>query len=206
MSASSPAGRRQFLGFSIADSGYGVDILQVREILQVEAITTVPSVPRHIRGVINLRGTVVPVVDLALKLGLPQTPLTKRTCILIVDARVRGEPAALGVLADSVSEVLELAPEEIEPPPAFGTEVSVNALLGLGKVGKGFVLLLDLDRVLSAEEGELAARDASPPATGGGPAPGRSPVSAGEPAPADRPPPSPPRRAGTSPGASSPSG
>src|SRR5574337_378296 len=150
--------KRQFLSFSLDQVDYAVGILQVREILQYEPVTRVPSVPRSIRGVINLRGAVVPVVDLALKFGLPQTPVSGRTCILIVEARLDGEPAVLGVLADSVSEVLELADGDVEPPPSFGTRVKVDYLVGMGKVEGRFVLLLDLDRVLSAEEKDLAGR------------------------------------------------
>lgn len=150
--------KRQFLSFSLDQVDYAVAILQVREILQYEPVTRVPSVPRSVRGVINLRGAVVPVVDLCLKFGLPETPVSGRTCILIVEARLDGEPAVLGVLADSVSEVLELGEADIEPPPAFGTRVKVDFLLGMGKVDGRFVLLLDLDCVLSADEKDLAGR------------------------------------------------
>jgi purine-binding chemotaxis protein CheW len=111
-----------------------------------------------VRGVINLRGTVVPVVDLALKFGMADTAVTKLTCILIVEASLGGERAVVGVIADAVSEVLELAAGDIEPTPPFGTQVRVDYLTGMGKVGKGFVLLLDLDRVLSAEEKDVALR------------------------------------------------
>ncbi len=156
--------RRQFLSFSLAGSDYAVPILQVKEILQFEPVTRVPSVPRSVRGVINLRGAVVPVVDLALKFGMAETPVTKLTCILIVEASLGGERAVVGVMADAVSEVLELAAADVEPAPPFGTQVRVDYLTGMGKVGKGFVLLLDLDRVLSADEKDLALRppDAAP--------------------------------------------
>jgi len=154
VSASQPAERRQFLSFAVS-------ILQVKEILQYEVITRVPSVPASIRGVINLRGSVVPVVDLSVKLGLPPTPVTPRTCILIVEVALGTDRTVMGVLADAVSEVLELGEGEIEPPPPFGAKVAVDYLTGMGKVGKGFVLLLDLDRALSANEKDLAFR---PPA------------------------------------------
>ena len=157
------ADKRQFLSFSLDGVDYAVAILQVREILQYEPVTRVPSVPRSVRGVINLRGAVVPVVDLSLKFGLPETPISGRTCILIVEARLDGEPSVLGVLADSVSEVLELGPGDVEPPPAFGTRVKVDYLTGMGKVDGRFVLLLDLDRALSADEKDLAARLADEP-------------------------------------------
>ncbi len=148
--------RAQYLSFSLAGCEYGVGILKVKEILQYEAVTKVPSTPRSVRGVINLRGQVVPVVDLAAKFGLPETAATKLTCILIVEVLLDGQPAVVGVLADRVQEVVELGSDDVEPPPAFGTHVKVDFLLGMGKVGRGFVLLLDLDRVISADEKELA--------------------------------------------------
>ena len=158
MSTKETAERRQFLSFNLASSDYAVGILQVKEILQYETVTRVPSVPPSVRGVINLRGAVVPVVDLAVKFGLPVTAVTRRTCILIVEAALGGERTVVGIVADAVREVLELGPEEIEPPPSFGTQVRVDYLVGMGKAGKGFVLLLDLDRVISAGEKDLAAQ------------------------------------------------
>ncbi len=169
MSATDAQERRQYLSFSLAGSDYGVGILQVKEILQYEAATRVPSVPASVRGVINLRGQVVPVVDLAVKFGLAETPVTPRTCILIVEATLGGERAVMGVVADAVSEVLELGADDVEPPPPFGTHVRVDYLVGMGKVGRSFVLLLDLDRVLSADEKELALRPT--PATPAPPTP-----------------------------------
>ena len=157
MPATEPADRRQYLSFALAGSDYAVGILQVKEILQFETVTRVPSVPHSIRGVINLRGSVVPVVDLAVKFGLRETPVTKRTCVLIVEATVGEEHTVMGILADAVSEVLELSTHDVEAAPSFGTRVKVDYLLGMGKVGKGFVLLLDLDKVLSADERELAS-------------------------------------------------
>jgi len=161
--------REQYLSFELAGAEYGVGILAVKEILQYETITPVPSVPRSVRGVINLRGSVVPVIDLALKLGLGETAITKRTCVLIVEAIFDGERSVMGVMADQVREVLELGAEDIEPTPAFGTRVRVEYLKGMGKVGDGFALLLDLDRVLSADERSLlaeVAREAAPAAEG----------------------------------------
>ncbi len=149
--------RRQFLAFSLAGGRYGVGILQVKEILQYEPVTRVPGTPPSVRGVVNLRGAVVPVVDLAVKFGLREAPVTKWTCILIVESAFGGEKAVVGILADAVSEVVELGPADIEPPPPFGTKVKLEYLLGMGKLEQGFVLLLDLDRVLSSEEREVAA-------------------------------------------------
>jgi purine-binding chemotaxis protein CheW len=158
--------RRQFLSFTLDRVDCAVGILQVKEILQCETISRVPSVPRSVRGVINLRGAVVPVVDLALKLGLRETPISRRTCILVVEARLDGEPAVLGVLADSVSEVLDLADADVEPPPTFGARIEVDYLTGMGKVEGRLVLLVDLDRALSAEEKEVAGRLAADQAAG----------------------------------------
>ncbi|HET6438719.1 MAG TPA: chemotaxis protein CheW [Anaeromyxobacter sp.] len=163
--------RRQYLSFTLAGSDYAVGILQVKEILQYETVTRVPSVPPSVRGVINLRGAVVPVIDLAVKFGLPETQVTSRTCVLIVEAALEGERAVMGVLADAVREVLELGSADVEPPPSFGTQVRVEFITGMAKVGKGFVLLLDLDKVVSAREKaaalELAQGDGSPvPVTG----------------------------------------
>ncbi len=148
--------RAQYLSFSLAGSEYGIGILKVKEILQYETVTRVPSTPRSVRGVINLRGAVVPVIDLAAKFGLAETAVTRLTCILIVEAQVDGQATVVGVMADAVREVIELGAQDVEPPPSFGTQVRVDFLLGMGKVGKRFVLLLDIDRVISADEKEFA--------------------------------------------------
>jgi purine-binding chemotaxis protein CheW len=156
--------RVQYLSFSLRGTEYAVGILKVKEILQWEATTRVPSTPRSVRGVINLRGQVVPVVDLAAKFGLGETEPSRLTCILIVEALLEGTPAVVGVMADSVQEVIELGADDVEPTPAFGTQVKVDFLLGVGKIGKRFVLLIDLDRVISADEKEFAREVASAPA------------------------------------------
>src|SRR5512140_498712 len=161
MSETAEIQARQFLSFTIGGADYGVPILTVKEILQHEAPTPVPGAPPSIRGVINVRGSVVPVLDLAVKFGRGETVATKRTCILVVEARVGGERLTLGVLADAVNEVLDLPADAVEPPPAFGTGIRLDYLTGMGKVGKGFVLLLDVDRVVSASEADLAAQAAA---------------------------------------------
>ncbi len=142
----------QYLTFFLAGEEYAIGILQVKEILEYDTLTKVPQTPPSIRGVINLRGSVVPVVDLAAKFGLPPSLVTKRTCIIIVEADLEGTRTVMGVLADAVSQVMDLAPEDIEAPPVFGTRVRVDYLQGMGKVGKKFVLLLDVDHVLAAAE------------------------------------------------------
>src|SRR5512143_1780296 len=151
----------QYLSFDVAGTGYGLPILAVKEILQYEEPTRVPGAPGSVRGVINVRGAVVPVLDLAVKFGRRETVPTNRTCILVVEADASGERLTLGVLADAVNEVLDLPPDAVEPPPAFGTGVRLDYLTGMGKVGKGFVLLLDVDRVVSASEADLAAQAAT---------------------------------------------
>ena len=161
-----PAELAQYLTFSLAGEEYAVGVLSVKEIIEHEVVTRVPKAPVWIRGVINLRGGVVPVVDLAVKLGLPASPITKRTCIVIVEASLNGERALMGVMADSVDQVVEIPPHDVAPPPAFGMRMRIDYLRGMARAGRGFVLLLDIDRVLSAEELLAAASAAAPAAQG----------------------------------------
>ena len=142
----------QYLSFLLGGEAYAIGILHVREILEYQPPTRVPQTPPSIRGVINLRGKVIPIVDLALKFGLPPTEATKRTCTIVVETSIGGEIAVMGVLADSVNEVIDLVDSDIEAPPAFGTRVKVDYLRGMGRAGQKFILLLDIDRILSAEE------------------------------------------------------
>ena len=148
----------QYLGFHVAEEEYAIGILRVREILEYDTVTRVPTTPPSIRGVINLRGRVVPVVDLAVKLGLPESQITKRSCIVVVEVELDGERTVMGVLADAVSQVIELPASEIEPPPPFGPRVRVDCLVGMGRAGKKFVLLLDIDKLLSVDELAAAAQ------------------------------------------------
>jgi purine-binding chemotaxis protein CheW len=143
----------QFLTFLLADEAFAVGILRVKEIIEYDTVTRLPNVPPSIRGVINLRGSVVPVVDLSARFGLSPSPVTKRTCVIIVEVEAGGgKRVVMGVTADAVSQVVDLPLTEIEPPPSFGTRVQVDYLKGIGKLGKKFVLILDIDRVLSPEE------------------------------------------------------
>jgi purine-binding chemotaxis protein CheW len=146
------SGQLQYLTFHLAGEEYGVGILKVKEILEYDTLTKVPAAPSFIRGVINLRGSVVPVIDLAVKFGLAASPITKRTCVVIVEADADGRRTVMGIIADSVSKVIDLAPGDIEPAPQFGTRVRSDHLQGMGKTGKKFALLLDIDRVLAADE------------------------------------------------------
>ncbi|HVQ30942.1 MAG TPA: chemotaxis protein CheW [Vicinamibacteria bacterium] len=161
----------QFLTFSVADEEYGISVLRVREILEYDTITRVPRTPEFIRGVINLRGRVVPVVDLAVRFGMPPSPVTKRSCVVIVEVVVEGEPVVMGLVADAVNQVIELGEEDIEPPPSFGTRVDVAYLKGMGRADKRFVLLLEIERVLSSDEAQEVAAvgaEAPPPAPSSG--------------------------------------
>ena len=142
----------QYLTFHLAGEEYAVGILQVKEIIAYGTLTTVPQTPPSIRGVINLRGSVVPVVDLALKFGLSASAVTNRTCIVIVEVNLDGEPTVMGIVADSVSQVVELSADDILPAPSFGTQVRMNFLQGMGKAGARFVLVLNIDKVLSSTE------------------------------------------------------
>jgi len=142
----------QYLTFHLAGEEYAVGILQVREIITYGTLTKVPHTPPSIRGVINLRGNVVPVVDLGLKFGLTPRPVTDRTCIVIVEANINESRTVMGVIADSVSQVISISEDNILPAPAFGTRVSIDFLRGMGKSGDKFVLVLDIDKVLSADD------------------------------------------------------
>ena len=144
--------QEQYLTFFIRGEEYAVGILRVKEIIEYETVTRVPAVPAHVRGVINLRGALLPVVDLAAKFGAGETAPAKTTCIVVVEIRLRNEVIIAGVIADAVSEVVDLASDQIEPPPAFGTGVRVDFLTGMGKLDGRLVLILDIDRVLSPVE------------------------------------------------------
>src|ERR1700733_13747800 len=147
-----PLSAVQYLTFITAGEEYAIAIVKVREIIEFEAVTTVPNTPVWIRGVTNLRGSVVAVGDLATKFGLPASGISKFSCIIITEVMFHGESLIMGVLADSVSQVIDLSDDEIEPPPPFGTRVKTEYLLGMGALGKKFCLILDIDKVLSADE------------------------------------------------------
>src|SRR5512138_2494155 len=139
----------QHLSFAVAGTTFGIPILRVKEILQYDTETRVPGTPGSVRGVINVRGAVVPVVDLGVKFGKAEVVPTPRTCVLVVEAITKDGSLTFGVIADKVNEVVDLAPADIEPSPTFGNGTAVEYLHGMGKVGKDFVLLLDVDAALS---------------------------------------------------------
>jgi purine-binding chemotaxis protein CheW len=144
--------QQQYLTFFLADEEYAISIQRVKEIMEYTTVTKVPKVPKWIRGVINLRGNVVPVVDLTVRFGLEESPVTRTTCIVIVEIEQDSERTVMGVIADAVNQVIDLAPKDIEEPPAFGTRVRLDYLIGMGKLGKKFALILNIDSVLSNTE------------------------------------------------------
>lgn len=142
----------QYLTFLLGGQEYAAEILKLREILEYDTLTRVPMAAAWVRGVLNLRGAVVPVADMAVKFGLPETEITKLTCVVIVEIELQGETTVLGVMVDAVSRVMDLTADQIEPPPAFGTRVHTDYLLGVATLGEGLIMILDIDRILAAEE------------------------------------------------------
>jgi purine-binding chemotaxis protein CheW len=142
----------KYLTFHLANEEFGICVLKVREIMGLQEITAVPQTPTHIKGVINLRGKVVPVIDLRLKFGISTAEYTQRTCIIVTQVRGEAGLVLMGIIVDGVSEVLNLAASEIEDTPDFGEEVAGQYLLGLAKVKGKVKILLDIDRVLSTQD------------------------------------------------------
>jgi purine-binding chemotaxis protein CheW len=144
----------KYLTFALGKEEYGVGILKVREIIGLMEITAVPHTPPYIKGVINLRGRVIPVIELRVKFGMERQDYNERTCIIVVEVQGPSEAVQVGMLVDSVSEVLNISEEEIEPPPTFGAgNLDTGSLLGMGKVKGQVKILLEVDRVVG--EGEL---------------------------------------------------
>jgi purine-binding chemotaxis protein CheW len=142
----------KYLTFQLSNEEFGIRVLKVREIMGIQEITAVPQTPAHIKGVINLRGKVVPVVDLRLKFGLAAADYTQRTCIIVTQVQGESGPVMMGIVVDGVSEVLNLTGAEIEDTPDFGEEISGGYLLGMAKVKGKVKILLDIDRVLSTQD------------------------------------------------------
>ncbi len=142
----------QYLTFRLEDEVFALDISKVREVLDFTTVTKVPRTPDFMRGVINLRGSVVPVVDMRLKFGMEATEKTVNTCIIITEIALDGETTVLGALADSVQEVIDLEPEQIEPAPRIGTRLRTDFIKGMGKRDDRFLMILDIDRVFSSDE------------------------------------------------------
>jgi len=152
MSVTSITEAAQYLTFKLSDEIFAVEVARVREILEFTHITKVPRTPGFMRGVINVRGSVVPVIDLRLKFGMTMTEQSINTCIIVLEIDFGGETSILGALADSVQEVVELEPDQIEPAPKIGIQLKTEFIKGIGKRDNEFIMILDIDRVFSGEE------------------------------------------------------
>lgn len=141
----------KYLTFVLGTEEYGLEILKVMEIIKIIDIVPIPNVPEYIKGVINLRGKVYPIIDLRLKFGMPAKEYDKETCIIVVNLK----DFLMGILVDTVSEVLDVTEEQIEPPPNFGSSVDTNFILGMGKIEKDVKILLDIDKVLKTDQIEI---------------------------------------------------
>jgi purine-binding chemotaxis protein CheW len=142
----------KYLTFTLDEEEYGIGILKIKEIIGMMPITPVPQTPEHVKGVINLRGKVIPVVDLRLKFGMETIDYTERTCIIVVEIEGEAGTVMIGTVVDSVSEVLNIKAEEMEETPTFGTNVNTDYILGMAKMEGGVKILLDIDKVLSSQE------------------------------------------------------
>jgi purine-binding chemotaxis protein CheW len=153
---------RRYLTFKLDNEVFALDVATVREVLDFTTVTRIPRTPEFMRGVINLRGGVVPVVDLRLAFDMSATEKTVNTCIIVVEVSLEGETTVMGALADSVEEVIDLEPDQIQPPPKIGTSIRTDFIRGMGKRDARFVMILDIDRVFSADQ--LAGLRSSSPA------------------------------------------
>lgn len=143
---------QKLLTFSLGAEGYGVSILKVKEIIGMMDITPVPRTPDFIKGVINLRGKIIPVMDLRMKFGMDQEKYDERTCIIVAEIVLKGVQKLLGVVVDTVSEVVTIYNDQIEPPPEYGTNVEHSSILGIGKIKDRVVIILDIDEVFQCED------------------------------------------------------
>jgi purine-binding chemotaxis protein CheW len=151
----------KYLTFSLAGEEYGIGILKVKEIIGIMPITVVPQTPDYIKGVVNLRGKVIPVIDLRLKFSIAAAEFTERTCIIVVEIAAAGRTILMGIVVDSVSEVLNIKAADIEATPSFGTRLNTEYILGMAKTGGTIKILLDIDKILSIDELQAADSVAS---------------------------------------------
>jgi purine-binding chemotaxis protein CheW len=142
----------QFLTFQAGDETFAIEILDVKEIIEIEAITRVPMMPAFIAGIINLRGRVVPVIDLSKRLGRRQSSITKKTCIVLVEVSHKESSQTIGMMVDEVNEILEIDEHHTQPPPDFGTDLPTDFIRAMGRVDEKFIILLDVNHVLSVED------------------------------------------------------
>lgn len=148
----------KYLTFVLGNEEYGLEILKVQEIIQMQKVTKVPRAPAFVRGVINLRGKVIPVIELRAKFSMPPQEDTQKTCIIVVKISLRGHDVTMGIIIDEVKEVLDIAAVDIEETPSFGADVSTEFIMGIGKIGENVKMLLDIDKIVSpAEVSALAA-------------------------------------------------
>ncbi len=145
----------KYLTFVLAKEEYGIPILKVREIIKLLEITSIPKTPGYIKGVINLRGKIIPIMDLRLKFGLEEKEYTERTCIVVVEVTLNDTRRLMGLIVDTVSEVANLATDQIEPAPEYGNQNNQGFLIGVGKVKERVILLLDIEQIISREESIL---------------------------------------------------
>lgn len=142
----------KYLTFILADEEYGLEILKVREIIGILKITSVPKIPDYVKGVINLRGVIIPVIDLRLKFGIAEAEYTQETCIIVVNVEIKKKEVLMGIIVDTVNEVLDISADNVEEAPSFGGSVETEYILGMGKVKNSVKILLDIDKVLSSKE------------------------------------------------------
>jgi purine-binding chemotaxis protein CheW len=159
MSVSTISDTRQYLTFRIGDEDFALDVSHVREILEFTTVTQVPKTPEYMRGVINLRGSVVPVLDMRLKFGLSEIKKTVNTCVVVIEVDLDETNTVMGALVDSVQEVIELEPDQIEPPPRIGMKLKTEFIKGMGKKDDHFIIILDINKLFSIDE--LVAADDS---------------------------------------------
>ena len=152
MSAAEAGASTQYLTFKLGEEIFALDVAEVREILDFNTVTKVPRTPPFMRGVINLRGSVVPVMDLRLKFVMSETEKTVNSCIIVVEMTMEGDNVVIGVLADAVQEVIDLEPDQIEPAPRIGTKLSMEFILGMGKHNGTFMMILDIDRIFASSD------------------------------------------------------
>lgn len=150
----------KYLTFTLAEEEYGIGILEIKEIIGMLPITSVPQTPDFVKGVINLRGKVIPVMDLRLRFGMPPIDYTERTCIIVVEIAGPSSTILVGIVVDAVSEVLNIKGDNIEKTPTFGTKLNTDYILGMAKIEGGVKILLDIDQVLSSDEPSLLSEAA----------------------------------------------
>jgi purine-binding chemotaxis protein CheW len=150
----------QFLAFNLENEVFAFDISKVREVLEFDTVTKVPQTPDMMKGVINLRGSVVPVIDMRVKFGMGETEKTVNTVVIIIEVNLDGTSTMIGALVDSVQEVMDLDSEHIEPPPKIGTKLNTDFIKGMGKQDGQFMIILDIEKVFSTEELEIVQNSA----------------------------------------------